>query len=630
MAVIAPGQSSTLNQLLPRLAEFTNDVVLITEAEPLDGGGPAIVYVNAAFTRMTGYAAEEVIGRTPRILQGPGTSAVARAQIRAALEARLPIRIDLLNYRKDGSEFWVELSITPVADDAGQFRYLVSVQREGSQLRRFDEQKRLYESILSSMESGIVVVDALRPDAPVEFANAAFLRMTGYREDEVLGRSCWQFHGAQSDSTAHDVLRGAIANGRPASVELLSHRRDGSAFWSHVLMAPLHDATGAVVKFVGVQRDLTEQKLREREMVAAQRLSAIGELTGGIAHDFNNLLTAIGGSAELLSQRIGHDADLVHLVDTIRHASRHGTSQVRRLLNFSRTPMLARGTVDLRAVLAQLEALLRTALRGDIALEITQHPQARWVDAETVQLESALLNLVLNAQDAIEGTGSIRIVTRPIEGADGPRVLIEVSDSGCGMDEATLGRVFEAFFTTKEQGRGSGLGLAMVHAFVTRLGGSLAARSQVGSGTTLSMTLRAAAPGGTEIGVLDAPGDAPVRSGRVLLVEDDEVVRLTARAMLESQGHRVVAVGNAAEALASLSESGRFDVLFTDVMMPGLSGLELAALAKVQYPGLKVILASGWADSKLPNQMPVDSVDPFVLKPYTLDDLEKAFAQLDR
>ena len=631
MADAASPTSLTLNELLPRLADFTNDVVLITEARPIDGGGPAIVYVNAAFTRMTGYAPSEVIGLTPRILQGPKTSAVARAQIRTALQNYQPIRIDLLNYRKDGSEFWVELSITPVADDLGRFRFWVAVQREASQLQRFDEQRRLYELILANMDGGLVVVDALRPGAPVEFVNAAFVRMTGYSEDEILGQNCRQFQGGQTDSEARAVLRRAIQEGQPADVELLDYRKDGTSFWNHVSIAPLRDASGAVVKFVGVQRDLTNQKRREHQVLAAQRLSAIGELTGGIAHDFNNLLTAIGGSAELLSQRIGHDADLVHLVDTIRHASRHGTSQVRRLLNFSRTPLLARGTVDLRAVLAQLQALLRTALRGDIALEISQHPQARWVDAETVQLESALLNLVLNAQDAINGAGRIRITTLPIEVGENAMVQLAVIDSGCGMDEGTLGRVFEAFFTTKEPGRGSGLGLAMVHSFVSRLGGTIRAHSEVGRGTTLTMTLLAATPGETEAGRLEATGDGPARPRRVLLVEDDEVVRFTAHAMLASQGHEVMAVDNPVDALSSLADTGPFDVLFTDVMMPGgLSGFKLAALAKARHPGLKVILASGWADPTLPNQPSADSGDPFLLKPYTLADLDTAFAQLDR
>ena len=621
--------------LLPRLADFTNDVVLITEAELIDGTGPAILYTNAAFTRMTGYSASEVLGLTPRILQGPETSAESRAKIRAALEAWQPIRIDLLNYRKDGSKFWVELSISPVADASGRVQYWVAIQREGGQLQRFDEQKRLYELILANMDSGVIVVDALLPDAPVEFANAAFLRMTGYRLEEVLGRNCRQFQGMQTASTARDVLRRAIEEGQPASVELLNYRKDGSSFWNHIQVAPLRDTAGTVVKFVGVQRDLTDQKRREQEMVAAQRLAAIGELTGGIAHDFNNLLTAIGGSAELLSQLVGRDPELVRLVHIVRRASRHGASQVRRLMNLSRTPSLTRGSVDLNAVLTQLEALLRNTLRGDITLAIDEDPRARWVDADSVELESALLNLVLNAQDATKGAGTIRIATRLLETTEATAILIEVSDSGSGIDEATLGRIFEAFFTTKGKGRGSGLGLAMVHSFVTRLGGAVSARSEVGKGTTVSMTLHPApAPAGgggdSALGLLDDMAQTQLRSFRVLLVEDDEVVRLTAQAMLESQGHNVEAVENATEALAYFAGDERFDVLFTDLMMPGgIGGLELAALAKAQYPDLKVILASGWLDPDMSSQLPSNFIYPFLLKPYTLTDLKDAFGQLD-
>ena len=497
-----PPSTMTLADLLGQIGEFTEDVVLITEAEPLDQPGPRIVYVNPAFTRMTGYTSEEVIGRTPRLLHGPNTCPEARTRIREALRQWQPIRIELLNSRKDGSEFWVELSITPVADDQGWFRYWVAVQRE-----------------------------------------------------------------------------------------------------------------------------TTAAKLREREMVAAQRLKAVGEMTGGIAHDFNNLLTSISGAAELLASRVGHDAESASLVDAIRAAAQGGTSQVRRLMSFSRTPLLARGPVNLHTVLGQLELLLRRSLRDNVTLEINHHPQARWVDAEAVQLEASLLNLVLNAQDAIVQSGRIAIDYRPVVRDGRAWVCVEVSDTGSGMDAATMARVFEPFFTTKDVGRGSGLGLAMVKSFITQLGGEVDVRSQSGHGTTFVLTLPAAMAAPP---VAAAPGrSAPGRACRVLLVEDDDVVRMTTCAMLESLDHEVHECENADDALAVLEGAATFDVLFTDLLMPGsMGGHALATIAKTRWPAMQVIMASGWADSDLPEHAAADSSVPFVLKPYTCDDLARAFARV--
>jgi PAS domain S-box-containing protein len=607
--------------------DFTDDAILITEAEPIDGEGPRILYVNAAFSRMTGYSSQDVVGRSPRILQGPKTSRQDLDEIRVALEAWKPIRKELLNYRQDGSEFWVELGITPVADEAGWFRYWVSVQRDTSARRHFEEQGRLYELILANIDQGIVVADALRPDWPIEYVNAGFTRITGYREDEVLGRNCRFLQSPDSDPAARAALRHAIERGESAAVEILNHRRDGSPFWALISVSPLRDARGAVIKYVAVQRDLTETRQREREMAAAQRLMAVGEMTGGIAHDFNNLLTSISGSAELLAQRVAGDPELAGLVAAIRGAAERGSSQVRRLLGFSRTPLLARGPVDLRRVLQQLELLLAQSLRDDVTLEIDQDPSARWVDAEAVQLEAALLNLVLNAQDATPRAGRIRISTRRQDEAGQPVVRLEVSDTGSGMNEATMARIFEPFYTTKDAGRGSGLGLAMVRAFVTELGGRIEVRSTLGQGSCFALTLSPATPPAADPAPQGQPLPERSRPCRVLMAEDDDVVRLTARLMLESLGHSVRACCNADEALGVLAGGEAFDLLFTDLLMPGsMDGLELAKTARRLRPQIGIVMASGWADSNLPTDPSRPQDSQFLLKPYSLGDLAGAMA----
>jgi PAS domain S-box-containing protein len=628
---VTANRGLSLPDLLGRISDYTQDVILITEADPVDQPGPRIVYVNAAFTHATGYRPEEVIGLTPRILQGPNTSRESCARIRAALQAWQPIRIELLNYRKDGSEFWVELSITPVADETGWFRYWVSVQRETNERRYFDEQRRLYELVLANVDEGILVADALRPDCPIEYVNAGFSRMTGYAEAELLGRNCRLIQGSNTDPEATRRLGLAIKQQQPVTVELLNYRKDGSTFWNLTSITPLRNAQGDVVKYVGVQHDLTDAKLREQQMVAAQRLKAVGEMTGGIAHDFNNLLTAISGAAELLAKRLATDPESAPLVEAIRGAAQRGAGQVRRLMGFSRTPMLARGRVDLIEVLQQLELLLARSLRDNISLHIDIHADARWVDAEAAQLEGALLNLVFNAQDAIADAGCIGITTQCCEVDGRPMARVEVSDTGVGMDDATIARIFTPFFTTKGAGRGSGLGLAMVHAFATQLGGTIEARSRPGQGSVFALTLPAAEHGDSVFDTLDVGAVAPCHAYRVLVVEDDDVVRTIALAMLESLGHRVQACGDADQALDLLGSGLHFDVLFTDLMMPGsMGGLALAAVARKRQPRLAVILTSGWADSDLPAQPATSDAHRFVMKPYTLDDLRRAFTDVSR
>lgn len=618
-----------LDILIQRVADHTDDVILITEAEPIDAGGPRIVYVNPAFTRLTGYTPGEVIGLTPRLLQGPKTSRDTCNRIRQALLAWKPIRVELLNYRKDGSEFWIELHITPVADSAGFYRYWLAVQRDISERRQLDEQRRLYDLVLSHVQEGIVVVDALQSDHPIEYANDGFLRMSGYSREEVIGRNCRFMQGPSTDPYTTHVIRNSLAVGRPLKVEVLNYRRDRTSFWNLLSITPLRDSQGDIVKYVGVQHDLTDTKLREQEMVASQRLKTIGELTGGIAHDFNNLLTSITGASEILASRLSTDPELSALVGAIRGAASRGTSQVRRLLGFSRTPMLARGKVDVQKVLHDLAFLMSRSLRDNITFQVEVNPDARWVDAESVQLEAALANLVLNAQDAITGPGTISISTSLVTADGKDMVLIETRDTGCGMDQLTLSRIFEPFYTTKEQGRGSGLGLAMVLAFAKQVGGNVSVISEIGKGSTFSLTLPATEPDNTSFAELEQPPPRPSRPATVLLVEDDEVVSITAIAMVQALGHSVQACANADHALAVLETDQNFDVLFTDVVMPGsMGGIELAQEARRRRPGISVILASGWADTHLPSKPADSAYQRFLLKPYTLQDLARAFSSV--
>lgn len=618
----------SLEELTQHIAEFTHDAIVVAEAEPCDDPGPRIVYVNPAFTVMTGYTAQEVLGKTPRLLQGKDTSAQTKREIRDALSRWESVRAELLNYRKDGSTFWVELSIVPVADAQGWYRYWVAVQRDITERRQLEQKRRLQERIMQSLDDGILVADATRPDMPIEYVNERAERITGYPRSEFIGRNCRFLQGLGTDPEAVKRLREGIARAQTVTTEILNYRKDGSTFLNLVTLSPMFDEQGKLIKFIGVQRDITALHEREQQMVIAQRVKAVGELAGGIAHDFNNLLTSIIGATDLLAERVRNDAELTLLAETIRSAAQRGGSQVRRLMSLTRTPSLNRSPVDLHAVVLQLQQLLSRSLRESIQLQIDLAPDARWVDAEPVQLESALLNLVINAQDAMPLGGTITISSSTWVDDKQRWVSLRVDDSGTGMSEETLQRIFDPFFTTKEVGRGAGLGLPMVHAFITQMGGKVQVSSVLGRGTHFTLWLLPA----------DVPQDAagafpdgdmprslvPRQVPRVvLLVEDDTVVRITARAMLERLGHQVIEAENADRALEVLQTDQPVDLLFTDLLMPGgMNGRDLCQFAAALRPGLMRMQTSGWADSTLDAEHQADV--HFIAKPYTLQELANA------
>jgi two-component system, cell cycle sensor histidine kinase and response regulator CckA len=619
----------TLSEVVHRVADYARDAMMICEAESAVGGTPTVVYVNAAFTAMTGYTEQDILGRTPRILQGPGSSGATRQSIRDALRAWKPVTAEMLNYRKDGTPFWVELSITPVADEGGWYRYWISVQRDLTERHRHEQERLMRDQIMQALSDAVVLVDALQPDLPIVYVNDVFTRMTGYSSAEVLGRNCRFLQGPDSDPGAIGMMRQALADQRPLTLELVNYRRDGSRFWNLLTLSPMLDQAGRALQFMGLLRDVTEVKEREQQMVISQRVKAVGELAGGIAHDFNNLLTSILGSAQLLQDSLD-DKELAQArAKTIIAAAQHGASQVKRLMGLSRTPMLARGAVDLRAVVDQLLQLLMRILPESIDVRVDIPDVARWVDAETVQMESALLNLVINARDAMPHGGTIRLRSRAWSEGGQPWVRLSVEDEGLGMDDMTQQRLFDPFFTTKPAGQGSGLGLAMVHSFVTQLGGRVEVRSSPGKGSCLDLILHAAEPSAAPapaVAPTEEAGPAAHSGCVVLLVEDDPVVRLTAKAMLERLGHHAVDCASGQEALEVLKSPQALDLLLTDMVMPGgLNGRQLALQTRNLRPGLPILLASGWADASMDDDAPgaVPKL-PFLSKPYSMDELSQA------
>jgi PAS domain S-box-containing protein len=437
-------------------------------------------------------------------------------------------------------------------------------------------------------------------------------RIKGYRRHEIVGRHFSLFYTDEDRASGLPAraLRTAAKEGRFEN-EGWRVRKDGSRFWAHVIIDPIRDPTGQLIGFAKITRDITERREAQialeaaREaLVQSQKLEAIGQLTGGVAHDFNNLLMAIIGSLELVRKRLPPDPRVTPLLDNAVQAAERGANLTQRMLAFARKQELKLEAVELGRLVDGVTGLLGQALGPSISIVASVSPELPPVHTDPAQLETALLNLAVNARDAMPNGGSIRILAEAEAVAAGSAiglppgdyVRLSVTDSGQGMDEETLARATEPFFTTKGVGKGTGLGLSMVHGLAEQSGGRLTIQSTSGEGTVVELWLPRAAPQEQRRACGERMAAEAVTEPLVILaVDDDDLVLRNTVAMLEDLGHQTFAAASAEEAL-SLIERELIDLVVTDYAMPKVTGVQLAQEIRIRRPALPVILATGYAE----------------------------------
>jgi PAS domain S-box-containing protein len=504
-----------------------------------------------------------------------------------------------------------------------------------------DREQRL-ELILASTGEGMYGMDLA---GRFTFANRASIRMLGYRdEQELLGQDVHTLiHHTRRDGTVHakedcPIYQARCANKVVHLDDETLWRADGSSFpvdyRSHPMLSD-GEVVGTVVSF----SDIRERKEKEAQLRQAQKMEVVGQLTGGIAHDFNNLLTVILANLGLLGDEIVSDAggSARELINDALSAARDGAELIQRLLAFSRKQPLQVQRIDVGEFVRNIRRFLRRTLREDIELRIGRADGASPVLVDPRLFESALLNLVVNARDAMPEGGTLKIETsRKCIGADatapdpevapGKYIIITVRDSGIGMSPEDAVHAIEPFFTTKERGKGSGLGLSMVYGFAKQSGGSLLLRSVLGEGTTVSLLLPEAAPGIQDNDRDQTPKNQPGGSETILLVEDESQVRNVAKRILTGLGYKVIEVENAAAARKVCEEEVALDLLFSDIVMPGdMNGRELARWASQRYSGLKVLLTTGVTSDEETGELPTKHGRfPVLRKPYMKAELAAA------
>jgi PAS domain S-box-containing protein len=594
---------------------------------------------NRGAERFKGYTADEIIGRHFSEFYTPEDREAGlprRALDTAVREGKF--ESEGWRVRKDGSRFWAYVVIDPIRTQSGELVGFAKITRDLTERRAAEEIVRASSEQFRLLVQGVTdyAIYMLTPSGEISSWNPGAERIKGYVAEEVIGTNFSRFYTAE-DRAAGEPARALAVAAKEGRFEKEGRRvrKDGTFFWANIVIDALRAPDGTLVGFAKITRDITAQREsrialeQAREtLFQSQKMDAIGQLTGSVAHDFNNLLMVIKSSLELLGKRVSQDPRALHLLENARQGANRGIALTQRMLAFARRQELKVGPVNLPSLVAGMADLLTRALDGKVLLELRFPLKLAAALTDANQLELALLNLVVNARDAMPQGGTIIIAAKEAQmdnaSGAGRFVCLSVTDSGEGMDAETLARATEPFFTTKGIGKGTGLGLPMVHGVARQSGGQLILKSEKGRGTT------------AEIWLPRAPGAVPARPTSsapvalanvqplaVMVVDDDTLVLHSTAAMLEDLGHRVFQATSAEQALSLLGQHAEVAMLITDHAMPNMTGAELATVVQRICPSLPIVLATGYAE------LPIDLAPAVtrLAKPFTQQELEHAIAQ---
>jgi PAS domain S-box-containing protein len=505
----------------------------------------------------------------------------------------------------------------------------------------FEERGNIFFAAIEMTRMPMVVTDPNQPDNPIAFVNRAFLDLTLYKEEEVLGRNCRFLQGEQTDPHTVDEIRRALTEERAVAVDILNYKADGSPFWNGLFVGPVFDKEGKLLYWFASQMDITRRRVSEQSYLQAQKMEAIGQLTAGLAHDFNNLLQVVAGNLEIAGSQMDDRLLLEQAIERARLASEKAGKLTQQLLTFARKQRLEPKRINLNSLVVEFSEMLVRTLGDKVDLHLDLKPGLPSCTLDPTHMEMALLNVLINARDAMPDGGKVTVATSIMDDveklerhrlAPGRYVVICVIDEGEGMSPEVVARATEPFFTTK--GPGTGLGLAMVHGFVQQSHGRLEIESAVQEGTTIRMIFPQAAKTGMEM-MAERSGnesqkwtpEAILGRRTILVVDDSEEVRELAEQQLRSLGYRVLGAASGEAALELMDRYGSIDLLFTDIIMPGgMNGLRLAELVRERQPEVPVLLATGYIDS-LPSPIGAATTLPLLVKPYRLNELAERVRQ---
>lgn len=607
--------------------ENTNVATVLTDTEH------RIVRVNAAFAQLFGYSEQEMLRLSMPDITHPEDLSKSYALREGLLAGRSPFfQMEKRYLHKAGHVLWALTNVSLVRDSSGQPHFYVVQVQDITERKRAEEALRLTEQrlqhVIASSPDVLYTLAIEGEEFRPTWISDNVQEMMGYLPAEVFKPGWWKerVHPEDLQRTLAE-LRDLLTQGRLATEYRFRHQ-GGKYRWVRSEMRLLHDARKAPVEVVGSWSDITERKHLEDQFRQSQKMEAIGRLAGGVAHDFNNLLTVINGYGELLLGRLPAGNPNRDLVREMVAAGSRAAALTRQLLVFSRKALLELKILDLKVVVADVDKLLRRIIGEDIQLAVVTAPEPGTVKADASHMEQVILNLVVNARDAMPQGGRLTIEVKSAEldetyardhpdARPGPYVLLAVTDTGCGMNAATLARIWEPFFTTKGD-KGTGLGLATVYGIVKHSGGHVAVYSEVGHGTTFKVYLPRAEQRLTAGKSHHGPAVMARGSERVLLVEDEDGVRALARHVLAGCGYSVLEARDGPEAVQLAGQhAGPIDLLVTDVVMPRIGGRQVAERVAALHPGVKVLFLSGYTDDAVVRHGILEAQVAFLQKPFS-------------
>ena len=587
---------------------------------------------NPGAERFKGYTADEIIGQNFSVFFTPEDQVAGLPQ-RALKIALAEGRFEAEGWRvrKDGSRFWANAILDPILDPRGNHVGFAKITRDITAKREQEKALRDSEERFRMLVQGVrdYAIYMLDTEGRVTNWNSGAQSIKGYTADEIVGQHFSRFYTDEDRARGEPqfALETALREGKYER-EAWRVRKDGSPFWASVVLDPIFDESGKHIGFAKITRDITERKKAQEQLeetqaslVQSQKLQALGELTGGIAHDFNNLMTVIAGSADFLLRKPDlPDEKRRQYLEAIGETADRASTLTNHLLAFGRRQPIKPEVLDLNVRLDAIADMLARTLGSVIHIELDLQPGAARVEVDAAQLETAILNAAVNARDAMPGGGTLTLSTRAVHENGAEFIALAIRDTGTGMPKEVIDRAFEPFFTTKEVGKGTGLGLSQIHGFAAQAGGRAEIGSEEGRGTTITFMLPR-----TEKNVALAVPSASMsdlpEGLRVLLVEDNPQVRDFAEGLLLDLGCKVVPADSAQAAL-KLLEAEPIDLVLSDVVMPGMSGVELARRMLESHPDVPVLLATGYSDEIVKR----GSEFEVLAKPFGAADLSKAMA----
>ncbi|NTW98507.1 MAG: PAS domain S-box protein [Geobacteraceae bacterium] len=606
------------------------DIIIITDLDS------RIRMASPSTHTILGYS-PEIEGRLITDFLAPKEYERARSSISVIQQGVFTGPEEFRALRTDGSMFDIEANGRFIFDTTGQPTGMVFIVRDITERKRAEAER---ERLMAAIEQTGEVIMITDPLAVIQYVNPAFERVTGYSREEVIGKNPRILKSGEQDKAFYDTLWKTLAEGRTWEGCFINKRKIGTLYTEEAVISPVRDTSGTIVNYVAVKRDITRELETEQQLQQSQKMEFVGRLAGGIAHDFNNLLLVIINYADMSRKKVPSDHPIANWLDEIANAGQRSADITRQLLAFARKQTIAPKVLNLNETMMSMLKLLRRLIGEDIDLALIPGANLWLVKLDPSQIDQILANLCVNARDAISGVGTVTIETGNITLDDiyceshagavpGEYVLLTISDNGCGMEKDVLEHIFDPFFTTKDVGKGTGLGLATVYGIIRQNHGLIDVQSEPGKGTTFRIYLPRFV-GQVEETKGSFTAEAPRGKGEtILLVEDDNALRVTCELLLDTLGYNVVVAESPAFAYDVVARHpADIDALLTDVVMPGMDGRQLAEKICPIKPDLKVLYMSGYTSDVIDHHGILEPGVHFIAKPFSLAELARKLREV--